>query len=119
MALYPDVLKNAHAELDTVVGPTRLPDFDDKTSLTYVNAIIREASRWLPVLPLGVPHCTMEEERRLSRRNSEKSRANCGIECAGVATGAATSFDSQFLHVVSADEASRSAQTESHLMTRA
>lgn len=62
MALYPDVLKNAHAELDTVVGPSRLPDFDDKTSLTYVNAIIREASRWLPVLPLGVPHCTTEDD---------------------------------------------------------
>ncbi|RDX45834.1 cytochrome P450 [Lentinus brumalis] len=62
MSLYPEVLKQAHAELDAVVGPTRLPDFSDKDSLVYVNAIIREASRWLPVLPIGVPHCTTEDD---------------------------------------------------------
>ncbi|RPD61610.1 cytochrome P450 [Lentinus tigrinus ALCF2SS1-6] len=62
MALYPNVLKHAHDELDTVVGPTRLPDFSDKDSLPYINAIIREASRWLPVIPLGVPHCTTEDD---------------------------------------------------------
>ena len=62
MSLYPDVLKKAHAELDAVVGPKRLPDFGDKDSLVYVNAIIREALRWIPVGPLGVPHCTSEDD---------------------------------------------------------
>ncbi|RPD61602.1 CyP450 monooxygenase [Lentinus tigrinus ALCF2SS1-6] len=62
MSLYPEVLKNAQAELDAVVGPARLPNFSDKDSLVYVNAIIREASRWIPVTPLGVPHCTIEDD---------------------------------------------------------
>ncbi|KAI0767393.1 cytochrome P450 [Fomes fomentarius] len=61
MSLYPDVLKKAHAELDAVVGPNRLPDFDDEESLVYVSAIIKEAQRWIPALPTGVPHCTTED----------------------------------------------------------
>ena len=43
MALNPDIQKNAQAELDAVVGPNRLPDFDDQRSLVYVNAIVKEA----------------------------------------------------------------------------
>ena len=39
----PDVLKKAQDELDAVVGPTRLPDFDDFNSLVYVHAIVKEA----------------------------------------------------------------------------
>ena len=62
MSLYPEVLQKAHAELDAVVGPGRLPNFEDADSLVYVNAIIKEALRWMPVLPLGVPHCTSEDD---------------------------------------------------------
>ncbi|KAI0767392.1 cytochrome P450 [Fomes fomentarius] len=61
MSLYPDVLKKAHAELDAVVGPNRLPDFDDEKSLVYVSAIIKEAQRWIPAVPTGVPHGTTED----------------------------------------------------------
>ena len=61
MSLYPDVLEKAHAELDTVVGPGRLPDFEDEDSLVYVNAIIKETLRWLVVLPLGA-HSTTEDD---------------------------------------------------------
>ena len=53
MALYPEVQKKAHAEIDAVVGPNRLPDFEDRPSLPYVNAIVKESSRWNLVLPLG------------------------------------------------------------------
>ncbi len=60
MSLYPDVLKKAHAELDAVVGPNRLPDFDDEKSLVYVSAIIKEAQRWIPAVPTGLPHGTTE-----------------------------------------------------------
>ncbi|EJF61737.1 cytochrome P450 [Dichomitus squalens] len=62
MSLYPDVLRKAHAELDAVVGPHRLPEFGDRSSLVYINAIIREAMRWHVVLPLGVPHATTEDD---------------------------------------------------------
>ena len=55
MALYPEVQKKAQAEIDTVVGPNRLPDFHDRPSFPYINAIIKELSRWNLVAPLGRP----------------------------------------------------------------
>ena len=53
MALYPDVQKKAQAEIDAVVGPNRLPDFHDRPSLPYINAVVKESSRWNLVAPLG------------------------------------------------------------------
>ena len=41
MALYPDVQKKAQAEIDAVVGPNRLPDFHDRSSLPYINAVVK------------------------------------------------------------------------------
>ena len=55
MALYPEVQKRAQAEIDAVVGPNRLPDFNDRPSLPYINAVVKESSRWNLVLPLGRP----------------------------------------------------------------
>jgi hypothetical protein len=55
MALYPEVQKKAHAEIDAVVGPNRLPDFHDRPSLPYINAVVKESSRWNLVTPLGRP----------------------------------------------------------------
>ncbi len=52
--LYPEVQAKAQAELDTVVGPTRLPSFDDRPQLPYIDAILLEALRWNPVVPMGV-----------------------------------------------------------------
>ena len=52
MALYPEVQKKAQAEIDAVVGPTRLPDFDDRPFLPYINAIVKESTRWHLALPL-------------------------------------------------------------------
>jgi len=53
MALYPEVQKKAQMEIDTVIGNSRLPDFADRNSLPYTNAIVKEAMRWQPVAPLG------------------------------------------------------------------
>ena len=53
MALYPKVQKKAQAEIDAVVGPNRLPDFHDRPSLPYINAVVKESSRWNLVIPLG------------------------------------------------------------------
>ena len=53
MALYPEVQKKAQAEIDAVIGPNRLPDFHDRPSLPYINAILKESSRWNLVTPLG------------------------------------------------------------------
>jgi cytochrome P450 len=54
MVLYPDVVRKAQEELDTVVGQDRLPDFSDESSLPYVCATLKEVLRWHPVTPLGL-----------------------------------------------------------------
>ncbi|KAJ8592289.1 cytochrome P450 [Rhizopogon salebrosus TDB-379] len=58
MLFYPEVQTKAHAEIDRIVGKDRLPDFDDRPALPYLDAILRETLRWHPVAPLGVPHAT-------------------------------------------------------------
>ncbi|PFH46818.1 hypothetical protein AMATHDRAFT_198914 [Amanita thiersii Skay4041] len=62
MAVYPEAQKKAQAEIDAVVGPGRLPNFDDRASLHYVNAIVKEILRWFPVGPLGLPHVSTEDD---------------------------------------------------------
>ena len=62
LSLYPKVQKKAQAELDAVVGPNRLPDFGDRDSLVYINAIVKEALRWFTIVPLGMPHRTLEDD---------------------------------------------------------
>jgi len=53
MVLYPDTQKRAQAEIDSVIGRDRLPTFEDRASLPYVDAVVRETFRWNPILPLG------------------------------------------------------------------
>ena len=60
--MYPEVVGKAQAELDAVVGPHRLPDFDDQESLVYVNALIKEALRWQNVTPLSIPHRVIRDD---------------------------------------------------------
>ncbi|KAK0236018.1 cytochrome P450 [Armillaria nabsnona] len=60
--LYPEVQAKAQAELDAVVGPTRLPNFDDRAQLPYINAVVSEALRWNPVLPMSVAHRCVKED---------------------------------------------------------
>jgi cytochrome P450 len=55
MVLYPEVQARAQAEIDSVIGEDleRLPDWDDRASMPYVDAVIQETLRWFPVVPLG------------------------------------------------------------------
>ncbi|KAG2365405.1 cytochrome P450 [Suillus spraguei] len=64
MVLYPEVQARAQAEIDGVIGEAleRLPDWDDRASMPYVNAIIQETLRWFPVVPLGIPHATVNDD---------------------------------------------------------
>jgi cytochrome P450 len=41
-----------------VIGPDRLPSFEDEGKIPYVEALVMEALRWRPVTPLAVPHYT-------------------------------------------------------------
>ncbi|THU76425.1 cytochrome P450 [Dendrothele bispora CBS 962.96] len=58
----PDVQARAQRELDTVVGTSRLPDFGDRENLPYLEAILTESLRIYPVLPLAVPHHSIEDD---------------------------------------------------------
>ncbi|KAI0258887.1 cytochrome P450 [Gloeopeniophorella convolvens] len=62
MTLHPEVLHKAQAEVDTVTGGTRLPEFFDEESLPYVNAVFKEVLRWHPVAPLGIPHRLIQDD---------------------------------------------------------
>jgi len=53
MILHPHVQEKAHDLIESVVGTDRLPTFQDRSSLPYVDAVLRENLRWHPVLPLG------------------------------------------------------------------
>jgi cytochrome P450 len=58
-ALYPEVSRRAQEEIDAITKRTRLPTYEDRESLPYVEAIVRETLRWGPVLPMGVFRSTI------------------------------------------------------------
>jgi cytochrome P450 len=51
--LHPDVHAKAQAEIDTVIGEDRLPEMEDRSSLPYIECVIKEVLRWQSVIPLG------------------------------------------------------------------
>jgi cytochrome P450 len=60
--LYPEELKKLQAELDEVVGDSRLPNFDDIPNLPRTRAVVKEVLRWRPVTAGGLPHmCTKDD----------------------------------------------------------
>src|SRR6266852_8132575 len=54
LVLFPHVQRRAQAELDLVIGRDRLPTFDDKPRLPYIEALCKELMRWQMVTPLGI-----------------------------------------------------------------
>jgi len=62
MIAFPEVQRKAQAELDAVVGRHRLPTFSDAPRLPYLSAVIKEILRWRPMVPLGVPHASTEDD---------------------------------------------------------
>jgi cytochrome P450 len=53
LTLYPEVQKRARAQIDSVTSRDRLPTFEDRPRLPYIEAICKELLRWQMVLPLG------------------------------------------------------------------
>lgn len=45
--LYPEVVKKAQEELDRVTGGERLPTFDDRAELPYIDCIKKEVFRYV------------------------------------------------------------------------
>jgi len=61
LTLYPEVQKRAQAQIDSVISRDRLPTFEDRSRLPYIEAICKELLRWQMVLPLGFPHASTED----------------------------------------------------------
>ncbi|THG97275.1 hypothetical protein EW026_g4689 [Hermanssonia centrifuga] len=62
MITHPQVLKKAQDEMDRVVGNGRLPTFDDRTALPYLECVMSEVLRWGVPVPMGLPHRLMEDD---------------------------------------------------------
>lgn len=62
MVIYPEIQKKAQLEIDTVIGTDRLPNFGDRSSLPYINALAKEVLRWQPVAPMGMPHLAAQDD---------------------------------------------------------
>ncbi|KAH9917087.1 cytochrome P450 [Fomitopsis serialis] len=62
MVQYPDVFRKAQDELLRVVGDTRLPDYEDRASLPYLECIIKEVYRWCPAVPTAIPHQAADDD---------------------------------------------------------
>ncbi|KAF8437645.1 cytochrome P450, partial [Boletus edulis BED1] len=83
------VSKRAQAEIDTVVGTDRLPDFGDRPALPYVNATIREGVLKLSLA--GVWHATSNSDIYNDQHISEDSNIS--------------SMKNAFVRAISRDEA--------------
>ena len=59
---WPEVMRKAQREIDSVIGEDRSPVWADYDKLPYVAATVKEAMRWRPVVPLAFPHAADEGE---------------------------------------------------------
>ncbi|KAF9524244.1 cytochrome P450 [Crepidotus variabilis] len=62
MILHPEVQRKGQAEIDAVVGSGRLPSISDQPNLPYVRAILAETLRFMPAVPLCIPHALKEDD---------------------------------------------------------
>lgn len=61
LVMFPEVQQRAQEEIGHVVGTDRLPTFEDRENLPYVDGIVKEAWRWNPIAPLGGTHVSEED----------------------------------------------------------
>ncbi|EAU81862.2 DOPA-dioxygenase [Coprinopsis cinerea okayama7 len=63
LAMHPDVQRKIKEEIDSIVDTTKqLPSFGDLKEMHYLQAVTKEVNRWYNVLPLAVPHLSMEDQ---------------------------------------------------------
>ncbi|KAK7053213.1 hypothetical protein VNI00_003832 [Paramarasmius palmivorus] len=61
MLLYPSVQTKAQYILDSALGD-RLPELSDYGTIPYIDALLDEVVRWMPVVPMGLPHALIEDD---------------------------------------------------------
>ncbi|KZS90970.1 cytochrome P450 [Sistotremastrum niveocremeum HHB9708] len=64
MMLNPDIQREARKEVDKLLQGERLPKLEDRDSLPYIDAILKEIQRlrWKPVVPNGVAHRATQDD---------------------------------------------------------
>ncbi|KAL7932811.1 cytochrome P450 [Trichoderma chlorosporum] len=62
MTMHPEIQKKAQEEIDRIIGTSRLPCLKDRANLPYIEAIVKEALRWHPTAPMGLPHATSADD---------------------------------------------------------
>jgi cytochrome P450 family 619 len=62
MIVWPEVQKKAQAQIDSVVGEDRSPNWGDYVRLPYVAQCVKESMRWRPVVPLPLPRVLAEDD---------------------------------------------------------
>uniref|UniRef100_A0A8C6WXC7 Cytochrome P450, family 2, subfamily N, polypeptide 13 n=1 Tax=Neogobius melanostomus TaxID=47308 RepID=A0A8C6WXC7_9GOBI len=58
---HPEVQEKVQAEIDRVIGQSRLPTMADRTNLPYTNAVIHEIQRIGNIVPLNAPRMTSRD----------------------------------------------------------
>ncbi|KAF9891620.1 hypothetical protein FE257_003631 [Aspergillus nanangensis] len=62
---YPDWVQRARAELDSVCGANgeRLPQWEDRSRLPYITAVVKEGFRWRPnIAEIGAPTALTQDD---------------------------------------------------------
>jgi len=59
--LHPEIQTRGQEEVDAVTERERLPTFEDRPRLPFIDAVCKEVLRWKPVVPLAIPHATTED----------------------------------------------------------
>ncbi|KAI5822527.1 cytochrome P450 [Schizophyllum commune Tattone D] len=62
MVLHPEVYAKVQEEIDRVVGPDRLPTFEDRPLMPYFECVVKECYRWNVPVPLAIPHRLMQDD---------------------------------------------------------
>jgi len=62
MLLNPDCQAKAQEEIKRVIGEKRLPEFEDRESLPYIECLMQEVLRWQPAVSMAIPHLSMEDD---------------------------------------------------------
>ncbi|KAF5379873.1 hypothetical protein D9757_007199 [Collybiopsis confluens] len=54
-SVHPDKQRKAQAEIDRMSGSDRLPTYEDRPQLPYIESILKEVYRRNPIAPIAVP----------------------------------------------------------------
>ena len=59
---FPEIKERLQSDIDRVLGEDSFPSLDDKSKLPYVEGFILETLRFADIVPLSVPHATVDDK---------------------------------------------------------